>query len=98
MPVTVVIADDHAVVREGIVSLLAGSDIEVVAQAASGKETVDATLKHDPDVVLLDVRMGANGGLEALEKLRAAKVRSRILMLSTFDNPTYVARAIATGC
>ncbi len=97
MPVTVLVADDHAVVREGIISLLAGSDVEIVAQSTNGKETVEATLAHDPDVVLLDVRMGANGGLEALEKLHSANVRSRVLMLSTFDNPTYVARSIALG-
>jgi DNA-binding NarL/FixJ family response regulator len=97
MSVSVVIADDHAVVREGIAVLLAGSDVQVVGQAASAKEAIETTLRLDPDVVLLDVRMGANGGLEALEKLRAAKVRARILMLSTFDNPTYVARAIALG-
>jgi DNA-binding NarL/FixJ family response regulator len=97
MSVTVVIADDHAVVRQGLASLLAGSDVEILAQAANGKEAVEATLKHDPDVLLLDVRMGANSGLEAVEKLRDASVRSRILMLSTFDNPTYIARSIALG-
>jgi DNA-binding NarL/FixJ family response regulator len=97
MSVSVVIADDHAVVREGLAVLLADSPVKVVGQAADGKETIALTLSLDPDVVLLDVRMGADGGLETLEKLRAAQVRSRIIMLSTFDNPTYVARAIALG-
>jgi DNA-binding NarL/FixJ family response regulator len=92
-----VIADDHDVVRQGITSLLSGSDIDIVGYARDAKETVETTLQNDPDVVLLDVRMGADGGLEALERLRAAKVRARILMLSTFDNPTYVARSIALG-
>jgi DNA-binding NarL/FixJ family response regulator len=97
MSVRVLIADDHQVVREGVSVLLAGSDVQVVGQATSAEETLAAVLKANPDVVLLDVRMGADGGLVALEKLREAKVRSRILMLSTFDNPTYVARSIALG-
>jgi DNA-binding NarL/FixJ family response regulator len=97
MSVSVVIADDHDVVRQGITSLLAGSDVVVVGQASDAKETIEVTLKHDPDVVLMDVRMGSAGGLEALEKLRTANVRARILMFSTFDNPTYVARSIALG-
>jgi DNA-binding NarL/FixJ family response regulator len=97
MSLSVVIADDHDVVRHGIASLLAGSEVHIVGQARDAKETVEVTLQHAPDVLLLDVRMGAEGGLEALEQLRAANVRSKILMLSTFDNPTYVARSIALG-
>jgi DNA-binding NarL/FixJ family response regulator len=96
MTLTVVIADDHVVVREGILSLLAGTEIEVIGQASNAKEAVDATCDLDPDVLLLDVRMGTGGGgLDALEKLRKADVRTRILMVSTYDNPTYVARSVA---
>lgn len=97
MSITVLIADDHAVVRQGIVSLLKDSDVQFVGEANSAKEAVEQILTLQPDVVLLDVRMGANGGLEALEELREHQHRSRIVMLSTYDNPTYVARSVALG-
>lgn len=95
MALTVVIADDHVVVREGILSLLKGSDVDVIGQADSAKQAMEAIRELDPDVLLLDVRMGAAGGLDVLEKLRDTDRRSKILMISTYDNPTYVARAIA---
>ncbi len=97
MSTSVVIADDHAVVRQGILSLLENSDVVVVAQAESGEEAVETTLTHQPDVLLLDVRMGATGGLDALAKLRKQPLRTKIIMLSTYDNPTYVARSVALG-
>ena len=97
MPISVVIADDHAVVRQGIVSLLEGSDVQFVGEASGAKEAVKLIVSLQPDIVLMDVRMGANGGLEALEELRGQSVHSRIIMLSTYDNPTYVARAVALG-
>jgi DNA-binding NarL/FixJ family response regulator len=78
-------------------SLLAGSEIEIVAQAANGKEAVEQAAKHKPDVVLLDIRMPDGDGLAALEKLRSRVPESRVVMLSTYDNPTYIARAVALG-
>ena len=66
MPVKVVIADDHEVVRRGLVSLLAGSEVKIVGEAASGDEAVKMTKKMKPDVVLLDIRMQGKDGLAAL--------------------------------
>jgi DNA-binding NarL/FixJ family response regulator len=97
MSVTVLVADDHEVVRSGLVSLLADSDVKVVAEAADGKEAVKMAVKHKPDVVLLDIRMPENDGLEALEKIHKEVPETRVVMLSTYDNPTYVARAVALG-
>ena len=97
MAIKVVIADDHEVVRRGLVSLLAGSDIKIVGEATSGEEAVKVCKKAKPDVVLLDIRMQGKDGLLALEKIRADMPSVRCVMLSTFDNPTYVARAVAAG-
>jgi len=97
MTIKVVIADDHEVVRSGLSSLLKGSDIEVVAEAADGKEAVAAAEQHVPDVVLLDIRMPDYDGLKALEEIRTKCPSARVIMLSTYDNPTYVARSVALG-
>jgi DNA-binding NarL/FixJ family response regulator len=97
MSIRVLVADDHEVIRTGMASLLAGSEIEIVAQAANGKEAVEQAAKHKPDVVLLDIRMPDGDGLAALEKLRSRVPESRVVMLSTYDNPTYIARAVALG-
>ena len=97
MPIKVVIADDHEVVRRGLVSLLAGSEVKIVGEATTGEEAVRVTKKMKPDVVLLDIRMQGKDGLAALEKIRVEMPGVRCVMLSTFDNPTYVARAVAAG-
>ncbi len=97
MSVKVLIADDHEVVRTGLVSLLNGSEVKIVAEASGGAEAVKLAAKHNPDVVLLDIRMPDVDGFEALEKIIAADASSKVVMLSTYDNPTYVARAVALG-
>ena len=97
MSVSVLIADDHEVVRCGLVSLFQDSDLTIVAEASDGDEAVDETLKHDPDVVLMDIRMEGTDGLKALEKIREKSPQTRVVMLSTYDNPTYVARSVALG-
>jgi DNA-binding NarL/FixJ family response regulator len=93
----VLIADDHEVVRSGMASLLKGTELEVVAGAASGEEAVKLTDKHQPDVVILDIRMTDGDGLTALSRIKANHPDLPVLMLSTYDNPTYVARAVALG-
>ncbi len=97
MSVRLLIADDHEVIRTGLCALLGGTDIEVIAQAASGKDTIKLAEQHRPDVILLDIRMPDSDGLATLEKLRAKVPESRVVMLSTYDNPTYVARSVALG-
>ncbi|NLX97769.1 MAG: response regulator transcription factor [Rhodopirellula sp.] len=97
MSIRLLVADDHEVIRTGLASLLAGSDIEIVAEAANGKEAVQKAEEVKPDVVLLDIRMPDGDGLATLEKLRTKVPESRVVMLSTYDNPTYIARAVALG-
>lgn len=91
------IADDHEVVRLGIKSLLADTDIEVVAEAKNGAEAVDIVRRALPDIVLLDIRMPEMDGLTTLSRLRMEHPQLKVLILSTYDNPTYVARAVALG-
>lgn len=97
MAIRLVIADDHEVVRSGLTSLFHDSDVEVVAQAANGAEAVQACLEQHPDVALLDIRMEDGDGLSALESLREQSPETKVIMLSTYDNPTYIARAHALG-
>ncbi|HLA84388.1 MAG TPA: response regulator transcription factor [Thermoguttaceae bacterium] len=97
MSISLLVCDDHEVIRTGLVSLMAGSDIKIIAQAANGKEAVQQAEKHKPDVILLDIRMPDGDGLATLEKLRAKAPECRVVMLSTYDNPTYIARAVALG-
>jgi DNA-binding NarL/FixJ family response regulator len=97
MTIKLLIADDHEVVRTGLKSLVAGTDIKVVAEAATGEEAVRMALKHAPDVALLDIRMPEGDGLNALGRIKLDRPEMPVLMLSTYDNPTYVARAVALG-
>jgi DNA-binding NarL/FixJ family response regulator len=95
MRLRISIVDDHEVAREGLKLLLADSPIEVVGAFASG---ADALSKLDPaalDALLLDVRMPGPAGLVTLAKLREIDAQLPVVMLSAYDNPTYVARAVA---
>jgi len=95
--IKLMVADDHEVVRLGLRNLLAGTDIEVVKEVATGDGAIRYTLENDPDVVLLDIRMPDGDGLNALGRIKLEKPDMPVLMLSTFDNPTYIARAVALG-
>ncbi|MFV1968726.1 MAG: response regulator [Pirellulaceae bacterium] len=97
MSIKVVVADDHEVVRTGLASLFQGSEIEIVDQAADGDEAIEKTMAHRPDVVLMDIRMPNRDGLSALEVIRKNIPDACVVMLSTYDNPTYVARSVALG-
>jgi DNA-binding NarL/FixJ family response regulator len=97
MSIKLLIADDHEVVRAGLRALLAESDIRIVGEASTGEEAVRLALKNEPDVVLLDIRMPGGDGLTALGRIKLDRPNMPILMLSTYDNPTYVARAVALG-
>ncbi|MCO6457845.1 MAG: response regulator transcription factor [Pirellulaceae bacterium] len=97
MSIKLLIADDHEVVRCGLRSLLADTDIEIVAEATSGEEAIQKAVKSNVDIVLLDIRMPDGDGLNALGRLKLDRPDLPVLMLSTYDNPTYVARAVALG-
>jgi DNA-binding NarL/FixJ family response regulator len=96
--IRIVIADDQDLVREGLRMMLeAEADIEVAGEAGNGVEALAATRAHDPDVLLMDVRMPELDGLEATARLVAAGARVRILILTTFDLDEYVYRAMKAG-
>jgi DNA-binding NarL/FixJ family response regulator len=95
LPVRVLIADDQPLVRDGIASLLAlEPDIEVVGVAADGAAALALAADTAPDVVLMDIRMPGVDGVEAAARLRD---RTRVIMLTTFDDDTYVIEALRAG-
>ena len=97
MSIKLLVADDHEVVRLGLHSLVADTEIEIIAEATSGEQCVRLAMTENPDVVLLDVRMADGDGLNALGRIKLDRPEMPVLILSTYDNPTYVARAVALG-
>ena len=97
MSIRILLADDHEVVRAGLKSMFSGTEIKILAEAASGATAVKLALKHRPDVVLLDVRMTDGDGLAALGRIKLERPEIPVVMFSGFDNPTYIARAVALG-
>jgi DNA-binding NarL/FixJ family response regulator len=95
--IQLLIVDDHEVVRIGLKSMLADTEIKVVAAVASGQEAMKFVLENEVDVVLLDVRMPNGDGLNTLGRIKVDKPDLGILMFSFSNNPTYVARAVALG-
>ena len=93
----VLVADDHALVRSGIIALLEAADLEVVGEASTGREAVTASLRLRPDVVLMDIRMPDLDGIEATERVTAQPDPPRVLVLTTFDLDEYVYRALGAG-
>ena len=97
MAVSVLIADDHEVVRLGLKNLLQGSQCEVIAEATTGEQALELVATKKPDLVILDVRMLGGDGLYVLGRIKLDRPELPIILLSTYDNPTYVARAVALG-
>lgn len=96
--IRVVLVDDEPMVRAGVKTIL-GTDpgIEVVAEGGDGREAVELTVAHRPDVVLLDIRMPRVDGLAAVEELGRVASGVAVVMLTTFDEDEYVARALGSG-
>jgi DNA-binding NarL/FixJ family response regulator len=94
----VLVADDHTIVRQGLVGILdATNDIEVVGQAATGAETIDRALALTPDLVVLDLSMPHLNGLEAARRIRQALPKCRILVLTMHTDEEYVLRMAQVG-
>jgi DNA-binding NarL/FixJ family response regulator len=96
--VTVLIADDHPVVREGLRGMLAAEPgISVVGEAASGGEAVAMASRHRPDVVLMDLRMPGGDGVQATAEILAAEPSSRVVVLTTYETDSDIVRAVEAG-
>ncbi len=96
--VTVLLAEDHMVVREGFRKLLEGEeDIEVVGEAQNGRQAVEMTRKLRPTVVVMDIAMPLLNGLEATRQIRKALPSTKIIILSAHSDDAYVDQAIAIG-
>lgn len=96
--IRVLLADDHALVREGLKRILAAaSDIEVAGEAADGDEALALVKRHDYDLALIDLAMPGLSGLDLIRRLRLEKPRLRILVLSMHGEKQYAARALKAG-
>jgi DNA-binding NarL/FixJ family response regulator len=96
--IRILIADDHSVVREGMVSLVKRKpDMKVVAEASNGREAVDLWKEHRPDITLLDLRMPELDGVGAIKEIRELDENARIVVLTTFDGDEDIYRAIKAG-
>lgn len=98
MPISVVLADDHQVVRDGLKTLLeAQADIRVVGSVADGREAVASAAQLKPDVVVMDISMPDMNGVEAARRIHAARAQTRIVMLSMHSDAEHVYRALEAG-
>ncbi len=97
MGIRVLIVDDHEVIRTGISALVAGTEIEVVGMASSCAAALETAHATRPDVVLLDVRMPDGDGFATLARLKRELPSTAVVMLTTYDNPTYVNQAASQG-
>ena len=90
MPIKLLVADDHEVVRAGLRRMLEGTDIRIAAEAATGNAAVRLAMQRNPDVVLMDIRMPDGDGFSALKRIRLDRPAMPVLMWSAFDNPVYL--------
>ena len=97
-PITVLIADDHPVVREGLAQMIAlYDDLKIVGQAGDGAEAVEQARALSPDVVLMDVRMSGMDGVEATQRIRTRQSSTEVIVLSNYDDDRYIFDALHAG-
>ena len=98
MSIRILIADDQQLVRTGFRAILSAEpDFEVVGEAGDGREAIDAAARLSPDVVLMDIRMPQLDGLAATRRLAAGALKTRVVILTTFDLDEYVYEALRAG-
>ena len=96
--ISIVVADDHGIVREGLRRLLeAEPDFKVCGEAADGREVLRQVASSDPDVVVLDITMPKLGGLETLDQIRSEHKRTKVVLLSVHSDPPFIQSAVSLG-
>jgi len=95
--ITVLVADDHPMVREGLRSMLTAPDVQVIGEARSGGEAVSMVQQLTPQIVLLDIRMPDMDGLDALQAINSLNVATRVIIITTYRSTAYLLRALAGG-
>ncbi|GHC89081.1 DNA-binding response regulator [Nocardiopsis terrae] len=96
--IRVLLADDEAMIRAGVRAIVQSDpEIEVVAEAADGREAVELVLSHRPDVALLDIRMPRMDGLAATAEIRRVAPDTRVVILTTFGEDSYISQALGDG-
>ena len=97
-PIRVLVADDHALFRDGVRALLASIDgAEVVAEASTGEEALAGVLEHEPDVVLMDVQMPGSGGVEATRRIVALRPETGVIVVTMYEDDDLVFAAMRAG-
>jgi DNA-binding NarL/FixJ family response regulator len=96
--IRIVVADDHPIFRDGLCRLLAlEEDFEVVAQAQDGRQVLDVLQQHEPDILLLDLKMPGLDGLATLQRLQIAKNKTRVIVLTASDDKNEFVQAMKLG-
>jgi len=96
--IRILVVDDHSIVRQGVRSLLSNyPEFEIVGEADNGTTALKQVKRLSPDVVLLDIRMPGESGLEVLRQIRQTQPKARVLMLTSFDDDEYVIGALRAG-
>jgi DNA-binding NarL/FixJ family response regulator len=97
-PASVLIVDDHALLRTGVANIINHEpDLQVIAEASNGLEAVDAFERHRPDVTLLDLRMPVMEGVEAVRRIRERDPQAKVIVLTTYDTDEDISRALKAG-
>lgn len=96
-PITLFIVDDHPMVREGLRAMLQAPGLRVIGEAGSGKEALQRIATLQPDVVLMDIRMPDMDGIAVLQAMNEQRLRSHVIMVTTYKNTTYLLRSLAAG-
>ncbi len=96
--ISVLIADDHSMLRQGLKQILElESDIEVIAQASNGSEAIQLAKEHRPDVILMDINMPGINGLQAIKQIKDDKLSSRIIVLTIHEDREYLFKTLQMG-
>ena len=91
------VVDDHEIIRLGLRLMLQGVDLQIVGEATNATEAIEAVQNLQPNVVLMDIRMEGGDGLNTLGRMKLDNPDLPIVLYSAYDNPTYIARAVALG-